>query len=306
MEMATNQDTLCYGPGFRRNALCVMTENIGSLTSALAYKAAAPLRSEIERTEEELGVSISWIRFDGVRRRRVTAIIVEPEGGGPFAGLVFLHPFSGDKRFFLGEAKQLATGGIVSLLIEAPHQRPAPHRLTADITDPKSVRSYYLQTLGDVRRGYDLLEQFDTIAPECFGYVGQNEGAGLAPAVSVLEPRVTTVVSIAGVPRQSDYWVRSRDAEALQRRKELGPMGLKRYTRALAEFDAAPLLEHAGADNWLFQFATDDDRVPEEEIELLRHQLARTDEVRFYDEQRLDSAAETDRGRWLESKLRRR
>ena len=80
-------------------------------------------------------------------------------------------------------------------------------------------------------------------------------------------------------------------------------MALKQYTRALAEFDAAPLLRHARADNWLFQFATDDDRVPEEEIELLRSQLAKTAEVRFYDEHGLDSAAEIDRGRWLESKL---
>lgn len=283
-----------------------MTENIGSLASALAYKVAAPLRSEIERTEEELDVSISWIRFDGIRRRRVTAVIVEPVGDGPFAGLIFLHPFSADKLFFLGEAKQLAAGDIVSLLIEAPHQRPAPHRLTADITDPKSVRSYYLQSIGDIRRGYDLLEQLDTIEPEYFGYVGRNEGAGLAPAISALEPRITTIVSIAGIPRQSDYWVHSNDSEALQRREELGPTALKRYTRALAEFDAAPLLAHAHAHNWLFQFATDDDRLSEEEIGLLKGQLAKTAEVRFYDKRGLDSAAEADRGRWLESKLRPR
>ena len=301
--MATNHDTLCYGLILRRKTLRVMTENIGSLTSALAYKAAAPLRSEIERTEEELDVSISWIRFDGIRRRRVTAILVEPVGDGPFAGLIFLHPFSGDKMFFLGEAKQLAAGGIASLLIEAPHQRLPPHGLTADLRDPKSVRSYYLQTIGDIRRGYDLLKQLDTIDPEYFGYVGRNEGAGLAPAISALEPRVTTIVSIAGIPRQSVYWVRSNSPEALELRNELGPMALKQYTRGLAEFDAAPLLRHARADNWLFQFATDDDRVPEEEIELLRSQLAKTAEVRFYDEHGLDSAAEIDRGRWLESKL---
>jgi len=283
-----------------------MTGNIGSLASAVAYQATAPLRPEIERTEDELDVSISWMRYDGIRRRRVTAILVEPMGDEPFAGLVFLHPFSGHKTFFLGEAKQLAAKGAACLLIDAPHKRPSPHHMTADIRDPKSLRTYYLQTIGDIRRGYDVLEQLDTIGPGHFGYVGRDDGAGLAPAVSALEPRITTVAFIAGMPRQSAYWLSSNSAEALQTRAELSQTELKQYARVLEEFDATALLGHAHADNWLFQFVTGDDRVTDAEIALLKSASVKPAGFKFYDAQGMGSAAQADRLRWLEGKLRRR
>lgn len=280
-----------------------MSENIGSLSSALGYKAEAPLRPEIERTDEELDVSTSWIRFDGIRRRRVTAVLVEPLGAGPFAGLVFVHPFTADKLFFLAEAKQLAASGIVSLLIEAPDKRPDPHRFTMDIHDPKSVRSYYLQAIGDVRRGYDLLHQLDTIHSGHFGYVGREEGADLAVAVSVLEPRLTAAVCIASIPRRSLYWSHARSAEAARLRDQLGRMGLKRYTRALEEFDAGPLIRHAHAESWLFQFSKSHPRVAEEEVQMLRRESAGTMEVQFSDDELPDEAAALDRRRWLETNL---
>ena len=280
-----------------------MTLNIGSLRSALPYKAEAPLRPEIERTEEEMDISSSWIRYDGIQRQRVTAVLVEPLGDGPFPGLVFLHPFSNDKMFFLGEARQLAGMGVASLLIEAPHKRPTPHRMEPDLKDPRNVRSYYLQMIGDVRRGYDLLEQVDTIDTERFGFVGRDEGADLAGAISALEPRLGAVVCIEGVPRASLYWQHSNRAEAVWLRESLGRLELKRYLQALEEFDAGPLIEHAYADNWLLQFAADDSRADREEIESLQNEFTGPMEVQFFEENQMVAIAETHRGRWLETNL---
>lgn len=281
-----------------------MTGNIGSLRSALPYEAGAPLRPEIERTEEELDTSSSWIRYDGARRRRVTAVLVEPVGDGPFAGLVFLHPFSGDKMYFLGEAKQLAAVGIASLLIEVPHKRPAPHRLAPDTGDPGNLRAYYLQTIGDVRRGYDLLEQLDGIDAERLGYVGQAEGADLAAAISALEPRLGTVVCIEGVPRASLYWRNSQRPAAIRLRAGLGRLELKQHIRALEEFDACPLIKHTHAGNWLLQFAGDDGRADEEEIQRFRKAFTGAVEVQRFPQDRMTSVAETHRRRWLQTNLR--
>ena len=279
-----------------------MTLNVGSLRSALPYKGEAPLRPEIERTEEELDISSSWIRYDGIRRRRVTAVLVEPLGDGPFAGLVFLHPFSGDKMFFLGEARQLAAEGIASLLIEAPHKRPTPHRVTPDIEDARDVRSYYLQMIGDVRRGYDLLEQMDAIDSERFGYVGRDEGADLAGAISALEPRVGSVVCIEGVPRASLYWRHSKRAEAAELRESLDQLALKRYLLAVEDFDAGPLITHAYADNWLLQFAADG-RADQEEIESFRNEFTGPVEIQCFDEDQMVHVAENHRKHWLEANL---
>ncbi len=281
-----------------------MHDKVSTLGAALAYDPAAPLRPEIEKTDDELNLSVSRIRYTGIRRQRVTGLLVEPAGDGPFPALVFLHPFSSDKMFFLSEARYLAEEGFISLLIEAPQKRPEPHRLTVDIRNPKSLPAVYMQTIGDIKRGYDILEQLDTVATECFGYVGQDEGGSLASAVSALEPRAKSIIAIAAVPRQSVYWNESEDPAARARRQELGGLELRQYTRALEEFDATTMIKYARAENWLFQFASSDERTSKKELDLLRAELKEDAEIRFYDDTGMESIVPvTDRMHWLQSKL---
>ena len=285
-----------------------MSETISTLTSAIPYKPDAPLRPEIEKTEEELDISISYLRYEGIRQRRVSAVLVEPMGDGPFPALALLHPFAANKMFFFAEAKALAAEDFVALLVEAPHKRAAPHGAELDIRDPKSLRSYYLQTMGDIRRGYDLLEQLDTVDSGQLGYVGQSEAAALAPAISAVEPRIGTVVSIAGIPRESAYWQNSAAPAAVQRREELGRLELRRLTDALAGFDAVSLLAHARAHDWLFQFGNADEHIPDQEVEELRSHLPEAASILVYeDDHEMESLrARTDRRQWLTDKLHAR
>lgn len=285
-----------------------MSELISTLNSAIPYRADAPLRPEIEKTEEELDISVSYLRYEGIRQRRVSAVLVEPMGHGPFPALALLHPFAADKMFFFAEAKTLAAEGIVALLVEAPHKRSAPHIAELDIRGPKSMRSCYLQTMGDIRRGYDLLEQMETVASEQLGYIGQNEAAALAPAISAVEPRIGTVVSIAGIPRESAYWQNSNAPAAVQRREELGRQELRLLTDTLAGFDAVSLLAHTRAHDWLFQFGNADEHIPDQEVEELRSHLPEAASILIYeDDHEMESPrARTDRRQWLTDKLHAR
>ena len=105
------------------------------------------------------------------------------------------------------------------------------------------------------------------------------------------------------MPRRSLYWSHAQSAEAARLKDQLGHMGLKRYARALEEFDAVPLIRHAHAESWLFQFNDSDPRVAEEEVQMLRRESAGTMEVQFSDDEPLHAAAELDRRRWLEANL---
>jgi len=278
------------------------TDAISALESALPYDPDAPLRPGIERTSEELQVSVSWLRYTGIRKRRVTSILVEPEQGGPCPGLVCLHEA---RTSFLSEARALAADGFVSLLIDAPAMRPEPYTVKPDLHDPKSVRASYLQSIGDVRRGFDVLAQLEAVDRRRLGYVGRHYGADLAAAVAVLEPRVKAVVSIAGMPRQSGFWRESKHPMVMKRTEELGRRGVERLADAIADFDVITVIENAALIDWLFQFVIEDDLILSADTERLKRVAPEGARFSFHEDGRsLESIRpETERRRWLEEKL---
>lgn len=66
---------------------------------------------------------------------RVPAYLVVPEGKGQFAAVEFVHWGQGDRTEFLNEAFLYAKGGAISLLIDAPFNRPDwPSRIASPVT----------------------------------------------------------------------------------------------------------------------------------------------------------------------------
>ena len=64
------------------------------------------------------------------------------------------------------------------------------------------------------------------------------------------------------------------------------------------------MIKYARAENWLFQFASSDERTSKKELDLLRAELKEDAEIRFYDDTGMESIVPvTDRMHWLQSKL---
>ena len=115
------------------------------------YDRQAPLDIKENSVEVKDGVKVHDITYVSPKGGRVTAYLVVPPGRGPFAGLVFMHWGFGYRSSFLAEALLMAEAGAISLMIDAPYNRPAPWRHDFDNSKPEVNRDVYVQMVVDLR-----------------------------------------------------------------------------------------------------------------------------------------------------------
>src|SRR5438445_2166301 len=96
----------------------------GAQADLFLYDAGADLKVEEVGVDKRAGVSVRDIRFTPIAGRDpVAAYLVEPEGKGPFAGILWVHwlgePATTNRTQFREEAAALAPRGVVSLPADA-------------------------------------------------------------------------------------------------------------------------------------------------------------------------------------------
>jgi len=79
---------------------------------------------QVAATERGQGFTTYDLNYASPLGGRVPAFLVVPDGSGPFAGLIFVHPGQGSRATFRAEAESLAPSGVVYLTIDAPFLRP--------------------------------------------------------------------------------------------------------------------------------------------------------------------------------------
>jgi hypothetical protein len=99
------------------------------------------------------GVTIQDITYTGSDGDTVPAYLVIPKGSGKFTGVIWGHwlmpgAANSNRKEFLEEAVELAPAGVVSLLVDAPKNRPD----FKEMPDPVLIA----QQVVDLRRGLDL------------------------------------------------------------------------------------------------------------------------------------------------------
>ena len=113
------------------------------------------------------GIEIHDVSWASLGTDRVSAWLVVPPGGGPFAGLVYLHGSETDRDDFLDEAVAMARGGAASIVMDAPFARTGTSRkaFLLNFGLAERERDMTAQTVLDLRRAYDvLLEREDVDA----------------------------------------------------------------------------------------------------------------------------------------------
>ncbi len=193
--------------------------------------------------EDRGGVSVRDVTFASPMGGPVPAYLVAPAGKGPFAGVVFMHWGPGNRTEFLPEAILLARSGAVSMLLDAPFMRPAPHRSETDIQG-------YVQMVVDCRRAADVLLSRPDVDPRRIAYVGHSLGATWGAALGASDRRFRALVLIAGFSALSEDW---RAAMPAEQQKELEP-----FFRAVAPFDGVRLIAAVAPAAVLFQYARHD------------------------------------------------
>jgi len=169
----------------------------------------------------------------------VEAFVVEPPGGEPRAGILFLHwlgEHRSDRTQFLGEARAWATRGVRSVL---PAGRlpwgPDPVDARADIAAIELEQRRLVAGLDRLRSG------LPDGAPVAL--VGHDFGAMHGLLLATRQPAFAAQVFIAATPRWGDWFLRfwKLDVDRFD------------YLRALAPYDpVAVARDLAGRTLWQF------------------------------------------------------
>lgn len=269
-----------------------MERTADNLRPLFDYDAERPPTIEVAGTD----VSVSDLTYRTAPDRGVRAYLVAPEGTGPRAAILFLHPGLGSRATFLAEAVALAGMGAASLLVDAPWAADTAAAWGQAVTDPEEAVREHTRTVIDLRRGIDLLVAQPIVDPDRIGFVGHSVGALFGAVLAGVDRRLRAAVLMAGTGRFVD--VAAVNLPDLQGEK------FEHYRRTLAELDPAVWVGRAAPTPLFFQAALRDEFFTEEQGREFFEQAGDPKTMKWYDAGHfLDETARSDRIAWLAGRL---
>jgi Tol biopolymer transport system component/dienelactone hydrolase len=268
-----------------------------------AYNASLPLRTRKGAPMRSTGVTVRELTYASPKGGRVSAVMVKPDGEGPFGGVILLHGLPGNRFGLARLGNQIASMGAIILMIDAPWAREeALGRPEGQITLTPLDRDEQIQLIVDLRRGIDLLLR-EGADPARLGYLGVSYGGAMGGLFAGVEHRLRTAVLVVGDGGLVSHFAATDDATLpfLQ----ASPQSQKAWISAMEPIEPIYYVRHAAPAALLFQSGAEDQLVPS--TAALQYQLAGSEpkEVRWYSAgHSLNPEAECDQLEWLDHSLR--
>ena len=273
------------------------------------YDRSTDFGVEERSLRQDNGIKIRDISYVSPRGGRVPAFVVEPEGTGPFAVVLWGHwmmkgsPMR-NRGEFLEEAVVLARSGVVSILIDAPFVRPgfAAAQGLQEGADQASMVSQ--QQVVDFRRGLDLLLRRADVDLERVAFVGHSFNAHVGAILAGIENRIQSFVLMAGAFADEESVLNPSDPGMMRIRKQLGDDTIRAHFRDYFWDDPIRYLPHSAPSAVFLQFGREDQALTEEVCRLAFSRFEEPKRVAFYDAGHgLNAAARLDRAKWLANRL---
>ncbi|MCW5980361.1 MAG: hypothetical protein KIT09_19925 [Bryobacteraceae bacterium] len=260
--------------------------------------------------EKRSGVTVFDYSYDSPKGGRAPALLVVPDGRGPFAVILFSHwmmPGSPrrNKTEFVEEAVALARAGAICLLLDSPLVRPG---ITED-PDPLNGQSAYaqVQMATDWRRGLDLLLARRDVDAKRVAYVGHSFSAAVGAKLSAVEKRIGSFVLMAGGFANREYVFDEDNAAMVALRKKEGDDRVNRYFEKYPWDDPVYFAPRSSPSMVFLQYGRTDEPLPERVARRDYAHFGEPKRIAFYDAgHELNAAARLDRAKWLASRLRLR
>ncbi len=227
--------------------------------------------------------------------RRV-AEIFGPEGDEARAAILYVHwyePHAPDsnRSQFVEEAKELARGGAVCLLIETLWSDLDFFLKRTQAEDGQNS----VEEVVNLRRALDLLLSQPGVDPARVAYVGHDFGGMYGVLAGSLDQRPEHYVIMAATPRFPDWYLYLPHLEGEAR---------ETFIREMSEIDPIAHVSRLAPASILFQFGTDDPHVPGARAEEFFAQAAEPKAMKWYESGHgLNESATLDRKEWLKEKL---
>ena len=257
-----------------------------------AYDANAPLDVREQGSFDSGGVTVHSLSYASPKGGRVPALVLEPEGDGPFAGLILQHGMPGHGSDMEPLGDELARLGAVVVLIDAPFARRPGDPVRFDERD----RREQIQLIVDLRRAVDLLVERDDVDEDRMGYLGVSYGGAMGGLLAGVEHRIGAYVLRVGDGGLVEHF-RSADAGGSP-----PPIPQARWQRWLASMTPIEPLRYVAraTSPLLFQSGRQDEVVPPADARRYQAAAPDTKEVEWYDSNHfLPAEADCDAAAWL-------
>ena len=254
---------------YQDTSLSLNTVNPEEHLHHFAYDRSQPLDIQVVRSWRRLNVTVTELTFASPRGEPVPTLLFEPDGEGPFAGLVLMHGAPGTKENFKDWGVYYARLGFVAIAIDAPQFRSdhnIGHVSMALIWprfDEKDLEEQS-QLILDLQRAVDLLLTLENVDPERLAYIGGSYGGAMGGLFAGVETRLKAYVLKVG-----DGGI----IEHLSEPDELGyPKTLPRWINILWPIEPLHYVGRAAPAELLFLNGVTDSYVPARDA--LRYQQA--------------------------------
>ena len=266
----------------------IETLDIDQLLPFFTYDSTVPF--DVVIVDENQDETKTWqtLHYIGGMGFEVPAILMVPNGEGPYPAVIFVHKGGGNRTQFLLDAELLAEMGVASLLLDSPFN-PRPWGGEYPRADyPADIRTGIIRQVLDIRRGVDLLESLPQIDSSRLGYVGHSLGATFRGVAARVEDRIRAYVLMAGTAQFST--ILPEDF-----------LDISVYD----DLDAVHYIGHAAPAALLFQFAEDDLTILESDANLYSSAASQPKDVRWYPgtHTSLEWTSMEDRLQWLGEQL---
>jgi cephalosporin-C deacetylase-like acetyl esterase len=240
---------------------------------------------------------LTYAQLDGTRN---AATLVTPASAGAAArpAILFLHWYepprpTSNRTEFLAEAIELASSGVVSLLVDTPWTRENwfPTR--------EAARDYEftVQMTKNVRRAVDaLLAAQPGIDKTRVALVGHDFGAMWGALAAAADPRVTHFVYMAGTRSFTDWYLFTPKKEGAEK---------DAFVARLAPLDPIAALSRISPRPILLQFGSRDSFVKNEAAAAMADAVTGPKTMKTYDfEHELTYQARVDRIAWIKEQFK--
>ena len=273
------------------------------------YDAKSPFDVREVGRDRRGDVTVVDLTYASPRGGRVPAYLVVPDGPGPFAAVLYGHwmmpgsPFK-NRGEFLEEAVVMARAGAVSLLLDAPHNRPGFVAETDEGRKAVQSAEAARHQVVDFRRGLDLLLARGDVDPKRVAYVGHSFDAHVGAILAGVEKRIGSFVLMAGGYANEEYVFDPENKQMQEVRRRIGDEALRKYFREYAWDDPAHFVGRSAPAFVFLQYGRRDQPIPEKLARRDYERFAKPKRIAFYDAgHALDAAARRERAEWLAQRL---
>jgi cephalosporin-C deacetylase-like acetyl esterase len=239
---------------------------------------------------------ITYVQLDA-SRNAATLVLPPASDRAAHPAILFLHWYepprpTSNRTEFLAEAVDLASSGVISLLVDTPWTRADwfPKR------DAANDYEFTVQMTKDVRRALDALLAQPGIDKTRVALVGHDFGAMWGALAAGADPRVTHFVYMAGTRSFTDWYLFTPKKEGAER---------DAFVAKLAPLDPIVHLAKISPRPVLLQFGTKDVFVKNEAAAAMADAIAGPKTMKTYEfEHELTYQARLDRVAWLKEQFR--